>query len=179
MDKIKSVDFFNTWLDVVQSRKEYLLKIWRNAPEFTSAILSDDNSIIVEVAKRLKLLCYNTQYYSIDAVLYSKEDIVPGLDPNQFWFRNIRIAFEHENYFNSGLYKEVSRLLITNCDLRVLVTYPNDDGLNKLNDLHGIIEGNRQSKQISDEESLLIIFGRDTDFVWEGYVYKEDKWKKL
>lgn len=177
MDKINSLTFYQAWLGTMQDRKEHLLKIWRKATEFTSHIRSDDNSVMIEVAKKLDLLCYPYDYYSIDTILYKKEDLVPGLNPGQFWFRDIRVAFEHENNFNSGLYKEISHLLIMNCDLRVLVTYPNDDGQAGLKYLHEIIKGNRQSKVISDEESFLIIFGGETGFVWEGYVYKEDNWK--
>lgn len=179
MDKINSLTFFQAWFETVQNRKEHLLKIWRQNTEFTSHIKSDDNSVILEVANKLNLLCYPYDYYSIDTILYKKEDLVPGLNEGQYWFRDIRVAFEHENYFNSGLYKEVSHLLITNCDLRVLVTYPNDDGQEELKYLHGIINGHRQSKIISDEESFLIIFGGEAGFIWEGYVYKEDNWKQI
>ena len=115
----------------------------------------------------------------MDTILYKPEDKTPDINPNTYWFRDIRVAFEHENNFNGGLYQEVSHLLITNCDLKVLVTYPNDDIENELNYLHKIISGNRQSKSISDEESFLLIFGSEGDFSWDAYVYKTDNWKQI
>jgi hypothetical protein len=63
--------------------------------------------------------------------------------------------------------------------LRVLVTYPNEDTENELKYLHEIISGNRQAKSISDEESFLIIFGYETGFEWEGFMYKEENWKRI
>jgi len=45
---------------------------------------------------------YSDDYYSIDAVFYSKDDLVPGVPESQTWLRSIKIAFEHENFFKSG-----------------------------------------------------------------------------
>jgi hypothetical protein len=179
MEKVTSKMFFHAWRETVHNRKEHLLKIWRRATEFTSHVKGDDASIIKEVADKLNLICYYSDYYSLDAVLYKEEDLAPGLPEGSYWFRDIRVAFEHENYFNCGLYKEVSHLLITNCDLRVLVTYPDDDGLEGLEYLHKVIQGNRQAQRISDDESFLVIFGGEVDFCWDGYVYKQDTWKPL
>ena len=179
MDKISAQQFYQAWFDTVQLRKEHLLSIWRQAKVFTSHVKGDDASIMKEVAEKLNLRCYHGDYYSIDTVLYKEEDLVPGRPQGSYWFRDIRVAFEHENNFNSGLYQEVSHLLITNCDLKVLVTYPNDDGKSQLEYLHTIITGNRQSKLISDDENFLIIFGSENNFGWEGYVYKNDNWKEI
>lgn len=179
MDKVKSSDFYKAWVDTVTNRKEHLLSIWRNAKVYTSYIKGDENSVMDEVASRLNLLCYPYDYYSLDTILYKLEDKTPDINPNTWWFRDIRVAFEHENNFKGGLYQEVSHLLITNCDLKVLVTYPNDDIENELNYLHKIISGNRQSKSTSEEESFLLIFGSEGDFSWDGYVYKIDNWKQI
>jgi hypothetical protein len=179
MDKITSQTFFQAWIETVQNRKEHLLNIWRKSIEFTSQVKGNESSIMKEVADKLNLICYYGDYYCIDTVLYKEEDLVPGLTPGNKWLRDIRVAFEHENNVNSGLFQEVSHLLITNCDLKVLVTYPNDDGTEDLNFLHEVIKGNRQSNALSDDESFLIIFGSEINFGWEGYVYKEDNWKQL
>ena len=179
-DKISSQSFFQVWLETVHNEKEHLLKIWRNNSAFTSAVVKGgEASIIKKVADKLELLCYCADYYSLDAILYKKEDLVPGLAEGQYWFRDIRVAFEHENFVNSGLHHEVSHLLITNCDLKVLVTYPNDDAKKHLDDLHRIIQGNRQSQTLSDDESFLIILGYEGDFSWDGYSFKQSAWKKL
>lgn len=181
INKVTALQFFQAWIDTVQGRKEHLLSIWRQAKEFTSQVKGDDASLMKEIADKLNLVCYHSDYYFLDTVLYKEEDLVPGRPQGSYWFRDIRVAFEHENNFNSGLYQEVSHLLITNCDLKVLVTYPpNDDKeIYQLNNLLDIIKGSRQSRIISDNESFLIIFGYEADFSWIGYVYKESGWKQI
>lgn len=179
MDKIKSQTFFQVWLDTVKNRKDHLLKIWKISKEFTSYIKGDDNCVIDEVASRLNLLCYPRDYYSIDTLLYKQEDLVHKIKEGNFWFKDIRVAFEHENNFKSGLYQEVSHLLLINADLKVLVTYPNEDTADELKYLHEIISSNRQSKLISADESFLLIFGYEKGFEWEGFIYKEDNWRQI
>ena len=99
------------------------------------------------------------------------------------WIRRIRIAFEHENYFNSGLFQEVSHLLITDCDLRVLVSYPNkrDEFDSQLVYLHSIIAGTDRSNQIAETGAFLFISGwRENDTIeWSGYVYERTQWRKI
>lgn len=179
MDEIKSQSFYQAWLDTVNTREDHLLKIWRNAKEFTSYIKGDENCVMDEVANKLNLLCYPRDYYSVDTLLYKQEDLVHNINEGNYWFRDIRVAFEHENNFKGGLYQEVSHLLVINADLKVLVTYPNEDTTNELKYLHEIISGNRQSKSISDDESFLIIFGYEEGFKWEAFVYKQDNWEEI
>lgn len=179
MDKTTSQQFFKAWVEAVQKRKEILSSVWRQPKIFTSYVKGDNASIMQEVAEKLNLICYHRDYYSIDTVLFKEDDLVPGRPQNTYWFRDIRVAFEHENIFNSGLYQEVSHLLITNCDLRVLVTYPDRDERAEMEYLHGIIQGNRNSNLISQEESFLLIFGYEKSFEWNGYVFKDDNWKQL
>ena len=182
MNKVTSHQFYRVWHEIVLNRKDEMLKIWRNNSKYTSCIKGYDNSIISEIANKLELISYEKDYYSLDSILYKIEDLTPEIGENSFWFRNIRVAFEHENDFNGGLYQEVSHLTITNCDLRVLVTYPNcgEDGVNEeLNYFHEIIRGNSQSKNISDDESFLIIFGYEDGFNWDGFIFKEDSWLKI
>lgn len=179
MKKIKATEFYDAWIKVVDKRKIELINVWRQNKLFTQCVIGNENSIIKEVANELDLLSYENNYYSIDTVLYKHEDRTPKINENTFWFRDLRVAFEHENNFSSGLYQEVSHLLITNCDLKVLVTYPNREIDNELNYLHEIIKGNRNSNLISNEESFLIIFGYEVGFKWEGRIYKDNDWKEI
>jgi hypothetical protein len=180
---LTATSFFQKWLESVNESKNELSKIWRNYSAFTSFIKSDDNnSILKRIASRMGLECYSKDYYCIDSIFYQEDDLVPDLPADQFWFRNIKVAFEHENHFQSGLYKEVSHLLITNSDLKVLVTYPDnsdEDGKIMLENLHKIIKGSKLSKRLSDDESFLIIFGFENGFEWVGYTYKETYWKPI
>jgi hypothetical protein len=184
MNKVKSLTFFQLWRDTVESRKEHLQKVWRNNAEFTLSIKGDgskNDSVLAVIAEKLNLHCYPFEYYSLDSILYDENDMVPERPEGTYWFRDIRVAFEHENHFNSGLFKEVSHLLLINCDLRVLVTYPPNDynEEKQLEYLHKIIAGSRQSKSISDDESFLIILGYENGFSWFGYVYKEENWEPI
>jgi hypothetical protein len=179
MEKVTSSHFYKIWLETVTSRKKHLLSIWRNPRTYTSYIKGDENSVMDEVATKLNLLCYPFDYYSIDTILYLPEDKTPRINENSYWFRDIRVAFEHENNFRGGLYQEVSHLLITQCDLRVLVTYPTEDSKSQLDYLHEIILGSRQSKVISDEESFLIILDYEAGFEWEGLIFKQDNWNRI
>lgn len=176
--EINSKNFFSIWKKSVESKKDNLIDDWRKNAVFTSHVKGNDEPIIKEVAKSFGLLYYN-EYYSIDVVLYKEGDLVPDIPEGWCWLRNIRIAFEHENNFNRGLYQEVSHLLITNCELRVLVTYPNGGIDEMLGYLHTIIKGSRQSEEISASESFLLIFGYEQGFAWEGYIYNAEKWIKI
>jgi len=179
MKPITSSEFFKSWLKVVNSKKNELLKVWNKAKDYTAAILGNEDSVICEIAKDLNLNAYPKDYYSIDAILYKEEDRVPEIPKEYYWFRAIRIAFEHENDFNSGLYQEVSHLLITKCDLRVLVSYPNGEIDSQLDYLHKIIKGTDSAKELSAKENFLIIFGYENGFQWEGFVFKLDSWKRI
>jgi hypothetical protein len=179
MDKISSIAFFQAWVSTVENRKNHLLSIWRQALSFTAYIKGNEESVMQEVATKLGLLCYHRDYYSLDTILYKATDLVPGLAEGAYWFKDIRVAFEHENNFNRNLYQEVAHLLITNCDLRVLVTYPNQDPSSVLDYLHGLISSNRNAVAFSQDESMLLIFGYESGFEWEGLVYKAEGWKRL
>ncbi|MDV7138235.1 hypothetical protein R3X28_05075 [Maribacter sp. TH_r10] len=180
MENISARDFYRLWIDTVTENKAELLGLWRNPTEFTYYIKGSDNSIISQIGHKMDLKTYEQDYYSIDTVFYKQEDLVPHLAEGNFWFRDIRIAFEHENSFNNKLYQEVSHLLITNCDLRVLVAYPpSDTPIGTLNSLHEIIKGNRNSKTNSDLENFLLIFGYENQFSWEGFIYKQQGWKEI
>ncbi len=184
MTKITSHQFYRAWLDTVNNRKEELRIIWRQAAKFTENIKGSENSVMSEIADKLNLLSYEQDYYSIDSILYKMEDKTPEISENSYWFRDLRVAFEHENNFKGGLYQEVSHLLIVNCDLKVLVTYPNgdmsdSDTKKEMDYLHRIIMGNRQSDIISKNESFLIIFGYEDDIDWEAFLFHVDGWKKL
>jgi hypothetical protein len=60
---------------------------------------------MAEIASRMSLRSY-CGYYSIDAILFAERDLVPNIPIGTTWVR--RVAFEHENDFNSGLFQEVS-----------------------------------------------------------------------
>jgi len=178
--RISANDFFHAWVASVNEMKIILQDNWRNATQFTSLVKSSEDCVLKLVAKQLGLNCYPHDYYSLDSVLYRDCDLVPDLPEHSYWFRSLTVAFEHENSINSGIFKEVSHLLILDPELRVLVTYP-ISGIEEREweYSHSIISGSRNADSISDQENFLVIFGGESGFVWEGYVYKKNGWKKL
>lgn len=173
-------DFYAAWRGVVDKRKEEIIGAWNtDLREYTKLVIGSDNSLLLDVAGHIGMRCYNTDYYSTDSIFYADEDLVPGIQENTWWFRGVRIAFEHENNFNSGLFQEISHLLIIDCDLRVLVSYPNQRKESELHYLHQVVAGSRRSSLVSKNESLLIIFGYADPYRWEGYVYHEDGWRLI
>jgi hypothetical protein len=176
-------DFFKLWVDVCKEREEVHLRDFPKSPLLTGHMLTNENSVIQAVAKRLDLKCY-CGYYAIDAILFKDpDDRVPDAPARMTCVRRIRIAFEHENYFNSGLFQEVSHLLITDCDLRVVVSYPNKPAelKDQLDYLFQIIKGSDRSNRISENDSFLFIaeIGQPGYFDWRGFVYKNDDWTIL
>jgi len=177
-----AANFLKHWVNACDQRRQTILRDWSNVPQFTAHVFSEKNPIIKAVAKAMKLKYY-CSYYAIDAVLFKEEDRVPDAPSGTTWLRRIRIAFEHENYFKSGLFQEVSHLLITHCDLLVLVSYPDsDDDLKyQLEYLYRIIAGTDRANQISEASSFLFIIGsRDAQAAqWCGYAYGHNNWQKI
>lgn len=167
--------FYSSWCNITINRHAELLEHWDNRRAFTKLIIHSDKSVLCDIAKRIDLECYNADYYHIDAVLYKPEDRLPG--NFGYYLTNIRIAFEHENDFNSGLYQEVCRLLQVNSELNVLVAYPGNSeaGACELKSIHEIISRSRQASEIATNEGFLIIMGY-TPHEWEGWLYDTQSW---
>lgn len=128
---ITPLRFFSVWVEACEARESVLLAKWTQAPLFTAEVFDLPNALLADVADGLgEGLCFYAGYYAIDAIFFTEADRVHCAPPGQTWVQNIRIAFEHENYFDSGLFTETSHLLISRAELRVLVSYPgNEDDL--------------------------------------------------
>lgn len=181
MRKATNRIFFEFWKETINENREAILNNWSNYKNFTNLIKGSDNSILKQIANKLELQVYEIDYYSLDAIFYKNEDLCPEIKKNTFWFRNIQIAFEHENNFKSGLYQELSHLIVTNSELKILVTYPNDedDGYEMLQKFTGIILGNRSEIEFSNNESILVIYGYKDDLQWDGFLYCRSEWIKI
>jgi len=182
---ISPSSFFDAWKRVCGRRKRELLEAWPRAKPYTAQIFHVDDAVIDGVAKELDLDVYSG-YYSVDAIFIrkGKGDRVHCAPINQHWFHNIRIAFEHENSFRSGLFQEVSHLLVTRADLRVLVTYPENYNLEaELKVLAQIIA---ESDLAGGDPSFLFIVGRRiesegqyTNIDWQAYTYHSSAFQPL
>jgi hypothetical protein len=181
---VTAYKFEEKWEAACNQRQSLLYKYWNDRKKYTSCIVNDENSIIDLIAESIGLLCYSG-YYHTDAIFFEEKDRVPDVPKGQTWVRRIRIAFEHENVFNKRLYEEVSHLLLIDCDLRVLVTYPDlIEGSNAILDyLHDVVSGSNRAALIADNKALLLILGvKDTKenvINWGGYVYTMMAWQKI
>jgi hypothetical protein len=181
--------FYTAWLNAVNAEDlpEKFIDLFPTSTELTSLVIHRHNGIIVRVANELGLKAWNGDYYDIDAVLYSDEkdeegeaqDKVHGCPDNLTYLHHIRVAFEHENAFNDNLYQEIAHLLITNCDLRVLVTYPNTELTEWLPWFHKMIRRHPQQADFAEQENFLLLFGYREGPRWEARVYKTEDWKLL
>ena len=183
---ITAEQFFKTWCKVAAICENDLVKEWHNRKTFTSLILHNDNALLKEIGDELDFKCYaygRQGYYWIDGVLYKSEDLFPDCPKEQTWLRKIRVALEHENDFNSNLLTEVGRLLLVNCELRVIVTYPNKDkDWDKLKNIHNFIKTTDGSDFLSENDSFLIVFGWKNEIEkveWEGRVFNSEDWVQL
>lgn len=179
--QISPSEFFEVWECACAARKTVLLNKWFQASYFTAEVFNGENDLVSELAAKLNLEVF-TGYYSIDAIFFKPSDRVHCSPPGQTWVQNIRIAFEHENFFGSGLFAETSHLLITRADLRVLVTYPgNDEELFlELNNLARIIS---ESDLAATNPAFLFIAGKlingKTDIEWQGFTFDNNQFQLL
>jgi len=171
-------EFLISWRKHAKVIEGELFHNWKNLSEYTSLIQNNENCLLAGISKDLGLE-YRREYYSIDAVFYDKyNDKVPNLNENWVWLRNIKIAFEHE-HDSTSTYQEISHLAITNCELRVLVTYPwmEEDKL-----LKSYTEIIRRNTTLQADNSFLVIFGYEDNgqkVAWDAFIYRDKKWYKL
>lgn len=180
---MNSRDFYRAWLSVVGQTEtvEKLRSVWRNTKDFTNEIIYEQDSILKRVSQEINLECYGADYYSLDSILYYKKDLVHNINQNSCWVKDIQVAFEHESKYDLKIFQEVAHLLITRCNLRVLVSYPENDKEPISDYIHEIISSCSIANEISEKENFLLILGyNNANPSWEGFVYsKDEKWIKI
>ena len=178
--------FYAAWLAVAREREGELLEKWERAALYTAAMLYGDDSVVQHLARKLGYGVHR-DYYAIDAVFYRQvSDRVHCAPPEQTWLKNIQIAFEHENHFRSGLFQEVSHLLITRTHLRVLVTYPEGEEFEATEELRNLAQI-IQTSEIASDPAMLCIFGRRLPssaggwcgINWTAYWFSKGTWAQL
>jgi hypothetical protein len=177
-------EFFEVWKRVCERRTARLLEVWRSTGEvYTAEIFNVENAVVQELAAELGLKVH-PGYYHLDAIFYKEHgDRVHCAPQGQTWVQNIRIAFEHENHFNSGLFTETSHLLITRADLRVLVAYteePEETDLKReLKNLGQIIA----TSDLSADPAFLFIVGKridsQKDIEWRAFTFEDKQLQPL
>ena len=172
--------FFTSWLSVIKRRESEVLKLWDTPRDFTKLIIHSGDSILLNIGSEIGYECYNADYYYTDAVFYKPKDVFPDY-PKAYYLTDIRIAFEHENDFKSGLFQEVCHLLQVNSKLKVLVAYPpnKEEELEELDYLHRVILRSESSNELSEKETFLIIMGHAEPYSWSGWLFNTECWVKI
>ena len=110
-------------------KDETFNEAFKNNSQFTEFI----SELVDKIAKDMGLKHYR-EYYTLDHILYDKEDAIPeGLlrfgtsSVHGTWLTHIRIAIEHENYLDAcGGYQELAKLMLFNADMKILMGYANN-----------------------------------------------------
>ena len=175
--EIKPSDFFKCWKEVCIENDKMLMETYDDYKEWTNSILGKDNCIIVQVAKKFEQEIY-CEYYSLDAVMHGSDDFVTQ-NPNEneprkdYFLKRISVAFEHENDYKTA-YKEISHLLTTMAELKVLVTYIDKEKADELADKLAAM-----TKGVDNSEILVIIGFKNTKIEWKGYIIENDGKKAI
>ena len=109
-------------------KDEKFYEAFKNNSQFTEFI----SELVDKIAKDMGLQHYR-EYYTLDHVLYDKDDAIPeGLlrfgtsSVHGTWLTHICVAIEHENYLDAcGGYQELAKLMLFNADMKILVGYAN------------------------------------------------------
>ena len=177
LDTITPSTFFSLWKKFCRLSQDCLVENWRKRSVFSFEILRNDSSIVNHIAKELNLN-FQKEYYSHDVVFYEDDDIIPESPEGNVWLRRIKIAFEHEHDY-ARTYQEVCHLATTNCELRVLVTYPECDEFDLLGRYRQILTYN----PMVQNNGFLAIFGyydpSDKSIIWDGYSYTSENWEVI
>ena len=177
--------FLNAWAVEASLQVETLEESWTSATALTAAVGSGDDSVLANVAKRMELRRVQ-EYYSLDHAFYLPRDKLEVLPESDNWIRRFQIVVEHENKFDMKLLQEVSRLLMVDVRLRVLITYYPDSEkfFNQiLTKIFQAIQGDDRSQQFSHDRSFLILVGSanydESRLSWLPLLYGTNSWTPL
>src|ERR1700729_2259749 len=128
MNKITPRDFRNAFDAVMQSDHDG----FRTAGGFETKSYNFfmRTTIYPKVARRLELLSWNKEYYTLDGMLYEQR----GLDETGKYatYANwISVAIEHEND-SARAHEKMNKLQSFNAPLKVLITYAAEDASDAL-----------------------------------------------
>ena len=113
------------WLSITKDSSSEYCAAFRSNKTMTSYI----RCTVFELSDRLSLLV-QPQYNSLDYAFYNNDDFIPktccvGNRTDTMWLKHIRVAFVHDNKLDgkAGGFQNLSHLLLTKADAKVLVGY--------------------------------------------------------
>jgi hypothetical protein len=178
MTRIVSPEEFNAaFLGVSRRREAEIAAVWEDWPRFTELALDGKNGLLATVAQELGLQ-YCQEYWNIDAIMYEKLD-TENFPPDGGWngylmAEQLAVVIEHENNVGTAQ-EEMNKLSVYNSPLKVLFTYPEEEGVEDCSRMYADIL--RRADVFNDftlHRRHLVIFGfmPKQDVRWESYVYR-------
>ncbi len=173
MNKITPRDFRNAFDAVMRTEHDS----FRTAVgfEIKSYNFFMRTTIYPKVARRLELLSWNKEYYTLDGMLYEQR----GIDETGKYatYANwISVAIEHEND-SSRAHEKMNKLQSFNAPLKVLITYAAEGTASEalLRNYENLIRASDVFNDIATLRQQLVILGTPkTVREWRYYAYEND-----
>jgi hypothetical protein len=173
MNKITPRDFRNAFDAVMRTEHDS----FRTAVgfEIKSYNFFMRTTIYPKVARRLGLLSWNKEYYTLDGMLYEQR----GMDETGKYatYANwISVAIEHEND-SFRAHEKMNKLQSFNAPLKVLITYAAEGAASEalLRKYENLIKASDVFNDIATLRQQLVILGTPkTVLEWRYYAYEND-----
>ncbi len=173
MTKVTPRDFRNAFVSVMKSEADG----FRTAVGFERKSYNYymRSNIFPKVARRLGLLSWNKEYYTLDGMFYEERG-TDNFGHNATYAKWISVALEHENV-GSKTREAFNKLQLFNTPLKVLITYAAEgaetDSL--LRQYETIMSASDVFNDFSSLRQQLVILGTPkTVRNWRFYAYESD-----
>ncbi|HME38376.1 MAG TPA: hypothetical protein VKG63_05370 [Steroidobacteraceae bacterium] len=172
MNKVTPRDFRNAFLAAVESEHDgFRTAIGFETKSYNYFMRS---TIYPKIARRLGLLSWKKEYYTLDGMFYEER----GTDDTGKYanFANwISVAIEHENDA-SRAHETMNKLQLFNAPLKVLISYAADGPASEalLRSYEGIIKASDVFNDFATLRQLLVILGTPKSASqWRFYAYED------
>lgn len=166
-------DFRNAFLAVMKAEHASFRSAVRfEAKSYAYYMRSD---IFPKIARRLGLLAWGKEYYTLDGIFYEERE-TEHVRANAMYAKWISVAIEHETDARTT-YKEMNKLQLFNVPLKVLIAYAAEGA--ETDSLLRNYERIMRSADVFDDFATarrqLVIFGTpQTVKEWRFFAYESD-----
>ncbi len=173
MKKVAPRDFRNAFLEVMKAEHDsFRTAVGFEAKSYTYFMRAN---IFPKIARRLGLLAWNNEYYTLDGMFYEERgrDTFGKYTTYAKW---ISVAVEHANRPSKSL-EEINKLQMFNAPLKVLITYAaeGDESDSLLRKYEAVIGDSDIFGDIASVRQQLVILGTPKAVrEWRFYVYESD-----
>lgn len=166
--------FNSVLMEVLFEQQANILAMWDSQLKPYTAIIKD--KVLPETGRRLGFTPHPYEYYSLDCIYITEYD-TEHFGPNSGYPKSFSVIIEHENVVSRSC-EELSKLLLFNAPLKVLVSYTRDELeiQRYLSRYTKMIEGNGKADIAVNSQRILVVFGGkpETVPVWRSYLYERN-----